>query len=97
MPGPSGSFVVDDGAVKALVEKNRSLLPAGVVRVEGGFRRGDLVAIHDAAGQVIARGLSNYAAEQVAQVLGRRTAEVRELLGESAYDEVVHRDNLVVE
>src|SRR5438132_11724457 len=57
---PVGSIVVDDGAVKALVEKNRSLLPAGIVRVEGGFARGDLVAICSAAGTVIARGLSNY-------------------------------------
>ena len=94
---PVGVIVVDDGAVRALVEKNRSLLPAGVMRVEGEFHRGDLVAIQSSAGVTIARGLSNYAAEQVEQVRGRKTAEVRELLGEAAYDEVVHRDNLVVD
>lgn len=94
---PVGAIVVDDGAVKALVEKNRSLLPAGVVRVEGEFHHGDLVAIQSSAGVTIARGLSNYAAEQIEQVRGRKTAEVRELLGEAAYDEVVHRDNLVVD
>ena len=94
---PVGVIVVDDGAVKALVEKNRSLLPAGIVRVEGDFHRGDLVAIQSVAGAVIARGLSNYAAEQVEQVRGRKTAEIRALLGEAAYDEVVHRDNLVLD
>ncbi len=94
---PVGVIVVDEGAVKALVEKKRSLLPAGVVRVEGAFHRGDLVSIQSPAGETIARGLSNYGAEQVAQVRGRKTAEVRELLGEFAYDEVVHRDNLVID
>ena len=94
---PVGAIVIDDGAVKALCEKNRSLLPAGVVRVEGNFRRGDLVAIQSLTGQIVARGLSNYGSDQVEQVRGRKTSEVRELLGEAAYDEVVHRDNLVVE
>lgn len=94
---PVGVIVVDEGAVKALVEKKRSLLPAGVVRVEGAFHRGDLVSIQSPAGETIARGLSNYGAEQVEQVRGRKTAEVRELLGEFAYDEVVHRDNLVID
>ena len=94
---PVGVIVVDDGAVRALVEKNRSLLPAGVVKVEGDFRRGDLGAIQSMGGEIIARGLSNYAASQVDEVRGKKTAEVRALLGESAYDEVVHRDNLVVE
>jgi glutamate 5-kinase len=94
---PVGSIIVDDGAVKALVEKNRSLLAAGIVRVEGKFARGDLVAICSAAGSVIARGLSNYTSEDVEALRGKKTAQVREMLGEAAYDEVVHRDNLVLE
>jgi glutamate 5-kinase len=93
---PVGSIVVDDGAVKALVEKNKSLLPAGVVRITGTFEKGDIVAIQSAAGETIAHGLSNYSAGLVGQILGKRTADVRLLLGEAAYDEVVHRDNLVV-
>jgi glutamate 5-kinase len=92
-----GVIVVDDGAVKALVEKNRSLLPAGIVRVEGAFRRGDLVEIRSASGQTVARGLSNYQSDVVEQIRGKKTAQVRETLGEAAYDEVVHRDNLVVD
>jgi glutamate 5-kinase len=70
---PAGTVVVDDGAVKALVEKNKSLLPAGVMRVEGNFERGDVVTIVSSDGAAIARGLVD-----------------------AAYDEVVHRDNLVL-
>ena len=92
----TGTIVVDDGAVKALVEKQRSLLPAGIVKVEGVFVSGDIVAIADVNGRVIARGLSNYSAAQVEQIKGKKTAEVKAMLAEAAYDEVVHRDNLVV-
>ncbi len=94
---PAGSIVVDAGAVNALVEKNRSLLPAGIMRVEGTFAPGDIVAIIAPDGRTtVARGLSNYAAADVDTIKGKKTAEVKELLGEAAYDEVVHRDNLVV-
>jgi glutamate 5-kinase len=93
---PNGSILIDAGAVKALVEKNRSLLPAGITGAEGDFRPGDIVAIVGPAGRTIARGLSNYSAADVQQILGKKTAEVRAMLGEVAYDEVVHRDNLVI-
>jgi glutamate 5-kinase len=93
---PAGSIMVDDGAAKALAEKNRSLLPAGIVRVEGEFAPGDVVAIIGPGGQTIARGLSNYAAGDVDKIRGKKTAQVREMLGEAAYDEVVHRNNLVL-
>lgn len=93
---PVGSVFVDDGAAKAVVEKNRSLLPAGVVKVAGEFRPGDVVAIVNSSGAIIARGLTNYSAADVARVCGKKTAELRELLAEAAYEEVVHRDNLVV-
>lgn len=93
---PAGMIVVDAGAATAVAEKNKSLLPAGIVRVEGVFERGDVVAIANTEGRIIARGLSNYAAADVQRISGRKTAEVRTLLGDAAYDEVVHRDNLVV-
>jgi glutamate 5-kinase len=80
-----------------LVDLNRSLLPAGIVKVEGAFDRGDVVGIRAPDGKVIARGLSNYSSDQVDIVRGKRTQEVRTLLGEAAYDEVVHRDNLVID
>ena len=81
--------------MKALVEKNKSLLPAGILKVEGDFSPGDVVAISGEGG-VIARGLTNYSAAEVEAVRGKKTAEVRALLGDSAYEEVVHRDNLVL-
>jgi glutamate 5-kinase len=93
---PAGKIFVDDGAVKALVEKNRSLLPAGITNVEGSFTRGDVVAICSANGASIAQGLSNYASGDVDRIRGKKTAEVRAMLAEAAYDEVVHRDNLVI-
>ena len=77
-------------------EQNRSLLPAGIVRVEGDFIRGDVVAVVSATdGRLIARGLSNYDAADVGRIRGMKTADVRALLAEAAYDEVIHRDNLV--
>ena len=93
---PSGIIHVDDGAARALVEKNRSLLPAGIVRVEGDFQRGDVVTIQSPTAEAIARGLSNYDAEDVRRICGKKTAEVRAELADAAYDEVVHRDNLVL-
>ena len=93
---PAGSIVIDEGAVRALVDKNRSLLPAGVLRVEGDFARGDVVIIRAADGSPVARGLSNYAAADVQRIRGKRSQEVRTLLAEAAYDEVVHRDNLII-
>jgi glutamate 5-kinase len=94
---PAGSIFVDDGAVTALVQKNRSLLPAGITRIEGDFARGDVVAICASDGRVIARGLSNYSSEDVEKVRGKKSQEVRTMLQTEAYDEVVHRDNLIVE
>lgn len=91
-----GTIVVDDGAVRALVEKNCSLLPAGIVNVQGNFARGDIVAIAATDGRIIARGLCNYASADVDRIKQKKTQEVRAALAESAYDEVVHRDNLVV-
>lgn len=92
---PVGTIVVDEGCAKALLERNRSLLPAGIVEVRGDFDRGDVVAIAEQGGRVIAQGLSNYPASTIATIKGRKTAEVRAMLKESSYDEVVHRDNLV--
>jgi len=94
---PTGSIIVDDGAIKALIEKNKSLLPAGIVKVVGEFNRGDVVAIADANGVTIAKGLTNYTAAEIESIRGKKTSEVRAILEESAYDEVVHRDNLVIE
>jgi glutamate 5-kinase len=94
---PAGSIVVDDGCRNALTQKNRSLLAAGITRVDGDFDRGEVVGIVCPDGTLIAKGLTNYSATDVRRIAGKKTAEVRALLAEAAYDEVVHRDNLVVQ
>ena len=71
-------------------------MPIGVVGVAGTFHKGDVVALCDADGQEFARGLSNYSADDARKICGLRTEQVAEVLGSLPYEEVVHRDNLVV-
>jgi glutamate 5-kinase len=90
-----GAVTVDEGAAKAL-RGGRSLLPAGVIAVEGRFRRGDAILVRDKAGREIARGLSAYSAEDAARIKGRKSAEIEAILGFRGRDELVHRDDLVL-
>ena len=90
------SPTLDDGATRALVDKGRSLLPAGIVSVHGRFRIGDPVACVDSAGRERARGLVAYAAEDIERIRGLATREVERVLGYSNGAEVIHRDDLVV-
>ena len=92
----AGSLVVDDGAVKALAQ-GKSLLPAGVTAIDGEFRRGDVVEVKDKGGKVLARGLVAYAAEDARRIAGHKSKEIEKLLGFRGRDEMVHRDDLVVE
>lgn len=92
----AGTLVVDDGAVRAL-SAGKSLLPAGVTAVDGEFKRGDVVDVKDKKGKVLARGLVAYAAEDARRIAGRKSAEIEKLLGFRGRDEIVHRDDLVVE
>jgi glutamate 5-kinase len=92
-----GTLVVDDGAAKAL-KANKSLLAMGIVAVEGDFEKGDAVLITDQGGNTVARGLINYPRHDVEVIKGHRSAEFAKLLHvETYYDEVIHRDDLVVE
>ena len=93
---PRGRVVVDAGAQAAVQHKGSSLLPIGVVQVAGTFTKGDVVALCDTAGSEFARGLTNYAAADAARILGLRTEQIGEVLGAVPYEEIVHRDNLVV-
>jgi glutamate 5-kinase len=91
-----GRIGLDDGAVRAVVERRASLLPAGIVDVSGTFASGDPVDLVDAAGTVVARGLVNYDSVELPALAGRSTRELAHELGASYEREVVHRDDLVV-
>lgn len=94
---PVGELWVDQGAASALREKEKSLLPVGVVRVEGVFGAGGLVRILDYQGQPIGVGLSNYKAADLKRIIGMRGPDVERLLGEGSYREAVHRDNMLLD
>jgi len=91
-----GELVIDVGAARALRERGRSLLPAGITDTRGDFGIGDVVVCVDPAGEEIARGLVAYAAKDVARIKGLPTREIGRVLGFSNGDEVIHRDDLVV-
>jgi len=91
-----GTLHVDAGATAALVEKGKSLLPVGVQKVEGRFGAGAAVRIVDDAGAMIACGLANYDSETIDLLKGKKTEEITSILGHNDYDEIVHRDNLVL-
>jgi glutamate 5-kinase len=93
---PRGRLVVDRGARRAVEQQGGSLLPIGVTAVEGSFDKGDVVALCDPDGVEFARGLSAYSAADLAALRGLRTDQIREALATAPYEEVVHRDNLVV-
>lgn len=92
----TGRLFVDEGAYRAIVQRGTSLLPAGVLRVEGTFEFGDTVSVCTREGVEFARGLVNYSADEVRRLAGKRTYEIESVLGYRYADEVVHRDNLFV-
>ena len=95
-PKPKGDVIVDDGAKKAVVQKGKSLLPSGVVKIRGSFERGDLVTCLGPRGREFARGLVNYSAKELEKIRGLRSNQIESTLGYKYSDEVIHRDDLVV-
>jgi glutamate 5-kinase len=93
---PAGIIKVDEGAKKALVNRGKSLLAAGVVAIEGKFEFGNAVSIIDENYAEIGRGLINYSDRDLEKIMGMKTAEVRKLVGNNFYEEVIHRDDLVI-
>ena len=93
---PRGVLRLDKGAQEAIQRKGRSLLAAGVVELDGDFAKGDVVALRGPDGTEIARGLTNYGHEDLLQIKGLRTSQIAKVLGECPYEEVIHRDNMVV-
>ncbi len=93
---PTGGFLVDAGAMKAVVESGKSLLPIGVKEICGSFEMGEVVSVFDEKGNEFARGLSNYDSKQAHFLKGCRKADIAEKLGSIPFTEAIHRDNLVI-
>jgi glutamate 5-kinase len=93
---PAGELVVDLGAHEALAQKKKSLLPSGLREVRGTFGVGDCVRCLDLEGREFARGLSNYSSQELNRIKGLHTSKIEKVLGYKAYDEVIHRDDLVL-
>ena len=91
-----GSLHLDSGAVKALLHGGKSLLPSGVVSLDGKFETGDAVYCVDSAEKRIAKGITNYSSAEINKIKGKKTSEIEKILGYRYSDEIIHRDNLVV-
>lgn len=91
-----GVIYVDKGAAAAITGEGKSLLPIGIINIEGDFLRGEAVSISSQRGEELARGLVNYSAEELRQIMGCKSAEVTDVLGYPGNKEVIHRDNLVL-
>ncbi len=93
---PSGRVTVDEGARKALLDDKKSLLPSGIIEVEGSFDSGEVIHCVGADGMEFARGLTNYSSDEIKGIKGLKSKDIEGKLGYKVYDEVIHRDNLVV-
>ncbi len=91
-----GKLIIDDGAALALKKQNRSLLPAGVVGVEGKFERGDVVNIYDSKGNHLGCGMPNYTSQDITTIKGAHSEEISSLLGYEYGTELIHRNNMVL-
>ncbi|MDH7600741.1 MAG: glutamate 5-kinase [Armatimonadota bacterium] len=91
-----GRIIINEGAKRMLRERGKSLLAAGIIGCEGSFDVGDLVAIVDEKGEQVGRGFANYSSCEIEQIKGKRSSEIEKILGHKDFDEVVHRDNLVL-
>ncbi len=91
-----GAVTIDDGAVQKLCSEGKSLLPVGVIDVEGDFRRGDVIAVRDLRGAEVARGLANYGSSEARRIARHHSVEFERLLGFTGEPEMIHRDNLIV-
>lgn len=92
----AGQLILDVGAVSALQQKQKSLLPVGVIKVSGDFLRGELVSCFSSDGHEIARGLVNYSSDEIAKLCGKESTLIGQTLGYQAEAEIIHRDNLVL-
>lgn len=91
-----GRIIIDDGAKRAVLDKGKSLLPSGIIGVEGDFSVGDPVTCVDLNGEILAKGLVNYRSDELSKIMGLRTNKIAQVIGHKDYDEVIHRDNLAI-
>ena len=91
----SGSVTIDAGASQALLGK-KSLLPGGIVKVEGNFDAGQVVEVETLEGKVLGRGVVHYSSRDLGRIAGKKTGEIQAILGSKASDEVIHRNDLVL-
>ena len=92
--GNNGKIFIDDGAVKAL-KNGKSLLPAGITKIEGKFAKGDNVLIVDNNGKDCARGLTSFSSDEIEKIKGLKTAQIEKILGYASKSEIIHRDDMV--
>ena len=93
---PKGTIIVDDGAARAVLQNGKSLLPSGIVEVEGDFGLGAAVDFKTRQKQSLGIGLVNYTSSEIRSIKGLKTSQIKDKLGAKPYDEVIHRDNLVI-
>jgi glutamate 5-kinase len=91
-----GEVVVDDGASEAIIKNGRSLLPSGIVKITGKFESGESVSIRNKSGNEFARGLVKYHAVELKQIMGEKSSRIEDILGYKTFDEVIHRNDLVL-
>ena len=91
-----GTIIVDEGATEALLNNGKSLLPSGIVGVTGQFAVGSAVAVVGSRDRFIGNGLVNYSADEIRMIMGKKSSDIKTCLGQKTYDEVIHRNNLVV-
>ncbi len=91
-----GSIYLDSGAVEAIEKKGKSILPVGVIRVEGNFNKGDILKVYDTNGKVFAKGISNFEYEELLKIMGKNENQIKDTFGKKMCSEVIHRDSLVI-
>jgi len=91
-----GKIIVDRGAEEALVRHSKSLLPGGVVRTEKDFYEGSIVGIFNIDNKMIGKGITYYSSKDIAEIKGKKTSQIRSIMGKDYYDEIIHRDNMVI-
>lgn len=95
-PKIMGQLHIDNGCKKAICRNNKSLLPSGIIDVAGKFTKGCIIEIIDSEQNSLGKGISNYSAEEINKIKGRKSSEIKNILGHISYEEVIHRDNLYI-